>query len=306
VTTVALPSDRQAVTRATSIGQATAVEQSRAVAEVQAAVVVAQQCRRDVQLAVQQMRESCAQKALADRAFFRYSRGGSTITGPSVHLARELARVWGTIQYGISELRRDDAERVSEMQAFAWDLETNTRSAAIFIVPHKRDTKAGQKDLTDLRDVYENNANQGARRVREAIFAVLPPWFTEEAKELCQRTMADGGGKPLAQRIADIVRWFEGQGVRLTQLEDKLGSKRAKWEAVDVSQLEVIGRSLVNGEITVDEEFPAPRVTADDIPKRGSKAKAPEQPVADPEPPADQMTQELPYNPDDEPQGWQS
>jgi hypothetical protein len=305
VTTVALPSDRQAVTRATSIGQATAVEQSRAVAEVQAAVVVAQQCPRDVQLAVQQMRESCAQKALADRAFFRYSRGGSTITGPSVHLARELARVWGNIQYGISELRRDDDEKISEMQAFAWDVQTNTRSAAIFIVPHKRDTKAGQKDLTDLRDVYENNANQGARRVREAIYAVLPPWFTEEAKELCQRTIAEGGGKPLAQRIADIVRWFEGQGVRLTQLEDKLGSKRAKWEAVDVSQLEVIGRSLVNGEITVDEEFPPARVTADDIPKRG-KAKAPEQPAADPEPSADAMTQELPYNPADEPQGWQS
>jgi hypothetical protein len=306
VTTVALPSDRQAVARATSIGQATAVEQSRAVAEVQAAVVVAQQCRRDVQLAVQQMRESCAQKALADRAFFRYSRGGSTITGASVHLARELARVWGNIQYGISELRRDDTEGISEMQAFAWDLETNTRSAAIFIVPHRRDTKSGQKALTDLRDVYENNANNGARRVREAIFAVLPPWFTEEAKELCQRTIADGGGKPLAQRIADIVRWFESRGVRLTQLEDKLGSKRAKWEAVDVSQLEVIGRSLVNGEITVDEEFPAPRVTADDIPQRG-KAKAPEKAAAAPEPPAEQMTQELPYNPADEPQqGWQS
>jgi hypothetical protein len=211
VTTVALPSDRQAVPRATSIGQATAVEQSRAVAEVQAAVVVAQQCPRDVQFAVQQMRESCAQKALADRAFFRYSRGGSTITGPSVHLARELARVWGNIQYGISELRRDDDEKISEMQAFAWDVQTNTRSAAIFIVPHKRDTKAGQKDLTDLRDVYENNANQGARRVREAIFAVLPPWFTEEAKELCQQTIAEGGGKPLAQRIADIVRWFEAR-----------------------------------------------------------------------------------------------
>jgi hypothetical protein len=305
VTTVALPSDRQAVTRATSIGQATAVEQSRAVAEVQAAVVVAQQCPRDVQFAVQQMRESCAQKALADRAFFRYSRGGSTITGPSVHLARELARVWGNIQYGISELRRDDDEKISEMQAFAWDVQTNTRSAAIFIVPHKRDTKAGQKDLTDLRDVYENNANQGARRVREAIFAVLPPWFTEEAKELCQQAIADGGGKPLAQRIADAVRWFESRGVRLSQLEDKVGSKRAKWEAVDVAQLDVIARSIRNGEITVDEEFPAPRVTADDIPKRGN-AKAPEQPAADPEPPADQMTQELPYNPADEPQGWQS
>jgi hypothetical protein len=74
---------------------------------------------------------------------------------------------------------------------------------------------------------------------------------------------------------------------------------------VDVAQLDVIARSIRNGEITVDEEFPAPRVTADDIPQRG-KAKAPDQAPVDPEPPAEQMTQELPYNPADEPQEWQS
>src|SRR4051794_39845438 len=86
------------------IGQATAVEQARAVAEVQGAIVVAQQCPRSMSLAVQQMRESCRQKGLAERAFFRYSRGGGQITGPSVHLARELARCFGNIQYGITEL----------------------------------------------------------------------------------------------------------------------------------------------------------------------------------------------------------
>jgi hypothetical protein len=74
------------------------------------------------------MRESCSQKGLAERAFFRYSRGGSQITGPSVHLARELARCFGNVQYGIAELRRDDEHGESEMQAFAWDVQTNTRA----------------------------------------------------------------------------------------------------------------------------------------------------------------------------------
>jgi hypothetical protein len=98
------------------IGQATAVEQARAVAEVQGAIVVAQQCPRSSPTPSPQMRESCAQKGLAERAFFRYSRGGGQITGPSVHLARELARCWGNMQYGIAELRRDDAKGESEMQ----------------------------------------------------------------------------------------------------------------------------------------------------------------------------------------------
>jgi len=48
---------------------------------VQAAVVVAQQCPRDIQAAVAEMRESCKQMTLAERAFYRYPKGGQTITG---------------------------------------------------------------------------------------------------------------------------------------------------------------------------------------------------------------------------------
>src|SRR5690606_21535873 len=88
--------------------QATQVEQARAVAETQAAVLVAQNIPRSLSRAVQDMTETCQQKALAERAFYRYSRGGAPVTGPTIHLARELARCWGNVTYGISELSRDD------------------------------------------------------------------------------------------------------------------------------------------------------------------------------------------------------
>jgi hypothetical protein len=247
------------------LGQATAIEQSRAVAEVQAAIVVAQQCPRNIQAALADMRDSCRQMRLAERAFYRYSRAGSTISGASVHLARELARCWGNVQYGIAELRRDDAGGFSEMQAYAWDVQTNTRSAQIFIVPHKRDTKQGVKSLVDMRDVYENNANNGARRLRAAIFSILPPWFVEEAEELCNKTLAEGGGKPLPQRIADAVKAFDGMGIAAERIEQKLGKPSAKWTDYDVAQLLVTYKSLQRGEVTVDEEFPPQRVTAAEI-----------------------------------------
>ncbi|KUH38418.1 MULTISPECIES: hypothetical protein [Streptomyces] len=247
------------------LGQGTAVEQSRAVAEVQAAIVVAQQCPRDISAAIAEMRQSCAQPYLAERAFFRFPRAGQTVSGPSVHLARELARCWGNVQYGLAELRRDDEYGESEMQAFAWDVQKNSRTSSTFIVPHKRDQKGGPKQLTDMRDIYENNANNGARRVREAIFAILPPWFVEEAKELCARTMRDGGGKPLNIRIADAVKAFEGMGVTADRIETKLGRPTGKWTEHDVAQLQVIYRSVQQGEVSVDDEFPAPRVTADEI-----------------------------------------
>jgi hypothetical protein len=261
------------------IGQATAIEQSRAVAEVQAAVVVAQQCPRSITAAQAAMRESCAQKGLAERAFYRFPRGDGTVSGASVHLARELARTWGNVQYGIGELRRDDDAGFSEMQAWAWDVQTNTRSAQIFIVPHKRDTKTGIKQLVDMRDVYENNANNGARRLRECIFSILPPWFVEDAKERCSATLRDGGGKPLAQRIADAVKGFEGMGITVDQLEQKLGRKSDRWTEHDVAQLGVTFRSLERGEVNRDEEFPPQRVTGAEI----TGAAPPEPTAGEPE-----------------------
>lgn len=262
------------------IGQGTAVEQSRAVAEVQAAIVVAQQVPRDINSAISEMRQSCQQMFLAERAFFRYSRGSGNITGASVHLARELARCWGNIQYGLVEMRRDDDYAQSEMQAFAWDVEKNSRNSSTFIVPHKRDQKGGPKQLTDMRDIYENNANNGARRVREAIFAILPPWFVEEAKQICTKTLADGGGKPLPQRVADAIRAFEGIGVVQDRIETKLGRPSGKWTEHDVAQLLVAFQSIQRGEVTADEEFPLPRVTVDEIKQQA--VPAPSSPSGEP------------------------
>ncbi|MFC9753010.1 hypothetical protein [Streptomyces sp. NPDC056921] len=252
------------------VGQGTAVEQSRAVAEVQAAIVVAQQCPRDINAAIAEMRQSCIQPFLADKAFYRFPRAGQTVSGPSVHLARELARCWGNVQYGLAELRRDDEYGESEMQAFAWDVQKNSRNSSTFIVPHKRDQKGGPKQLTDMRDIYENNANNGARRVREAIFAILPPWFVEEAKELCAKTLRDGGGKPLNIRVADAIKAFEGIGVTTDRIETKLGRPSGRWTEHDVAQLQVVFRSVQQGEVSVDDEFPAPRVTTEEITGAGS------------------------------------
>jgi hypothetical protein len=227
------------------------------------------------------MLESCSQTGLAERAFFRYPRGGSQISGPSIHLAREIARCFGNVQYGINELRRDDEHGQSEMQAWAWDVQTNTRASTTFIVPHGMDTKSGRKKLTDLRDIYENNANNGARRLREQIFAVIPAWFTEEAKQRCQQTLEDGGGVPLAKRIANAIEHFGGLGINQKQLETRVGRKVADWDSRDAAQLLVIFQSLQRGETTREDEFPTEHVTAAEITGRKATTAptAPAEPV---------------------------
>jgi hypothetical protein len=254
------------------VGQATAIEQSRAVAEVQAAVVVAQQVPRSIGVARTAMQESCQQLHLAERAFYRFPRGGQTVSGPSVYLARELARCWGNVQHGIAELRRDDQHGESEMLAWAWDVQMNTRASNTFIVPHKRDKRGGPEPLVDLRDIYENNTNQAARRVREAIFSILPPWFVEEAEDICRATINHGDGKPLADRVEAAVNVYEALGISVDRLEQKLGQPRDRWTGADVAQLRITHRSIQRREVTIDDEFPQQRVTAAEITEQATSS----------------------------------
>lgn len=278
-TPIAAPASQRA-----NVSQATVIEQSRAVAEVQASVLVAQQNPRNKAFAVAEMRDSCAQTSVAERAFFEFRRAGQSVTGPTIHLARELARCWGNIQFGVTELRR--GERESEMQAFAWDLETNARNATTFIVPHVRDTKNGTTDLVNMRDIYENNANNGARRLREAIYTVLPGWFVDEAQELCRKTLEGGGGVPLAQRIANSIAAYEGIGVTRAQLESKTGRPSNEWTVADVADLGVTFKSIRAGDLSRDDEFPPARITAAEITAAQAPAATDEngRPIPEPEP----------------------
>lgn len=94
---------------------------------------------------------------------------------------------------------------------------------------------------------------------------VLPRWFTEEASDLCQATLRDGGGKPLVQRVADAIDAFGRLGVTVAQLEQRVGRPSAEWLGEDLGALQVLIMSMRRGEISKDEAFPAERVTADDI-----------------------------------------
>lgn len=278
---VTLPSDRVAAAQATSISQATAIEQSRAVAEVQAAVVVAQQVPRDMDRALGEMRDSCGRSALAKRAFYAVPNRGH---GPSVHLARELARIWGNIQFGVHELRRDDDAGISEVQAFAWDLQANTRSIRTFIAPHAR-MKAGKREaLVDLGDIYLSNQNTGARAVRECIFTVLPAWFTEEAQDICRRTIENGDGVPLETRITNMISHFAAIGIAVDQLEQKAGHRRGQWTAGNVADLTIAYTSVTRDGLDKDEIFPPKRVTPDEVkstPRGRQQAPAVTPPAAD-------------------------
>jgi hypothetical protein len=252
------------------VGQATTVEQHRAIAEVMAAVRLAQEVPRDEATAIRALAACTSRRSLAERAFYTFPRGGEdgTVRGTTVHLAREAARCWGNIHTALHELVRDDERGQSEMQVVAWDLQANARVAHTFIVPHVRDTKAGPRQLRTMRDLYENNANVGARRLRAAIFAVLPGWYLEQAEDDCRATLAkppEDDKRPLQTRIAACLDRFGELGVTRGQLETHAGRPTAQWTELDLSDMLITYRSLRTGEITRDEAFPPAVVTVAEI-----------------------------------------
>lgn len=232
---------------------AVTIESSRAVAEAQGKLIIAKNFPRNEYEAYAKAIEACKRRSLAEKAIYSYPRSGSTISGPSIRLAEELARCWGNIDFGIKELSQKDGE--SEMQAYCWDMETNTMSSQTFVVAHVRDTKNGRKKLTEQRDIYENNANMAGRRLRARILAVLPPDLVEQAVTECRKTLAGNNDTPITDRIKKMVVAFEKFGVKVETIEKRLDRKIDTMTADDISEYIGIYNSLKDGSSSVSDWF---------------------------------------------------
>lgn len=229
------------------------IEQDRAVAEAQGKLVIAKKFPRSETLAWERVMEACKRPSLAEVAFYKYNRGGQNVTGPSIRLAEELARCWGNFEYGLRELSRRHGE--SEMQAFAWDFETNTITAHNFTVQHTRDTRQGRKSLEDERDIYETLANMGARRMRARILALLPAWYVDDAVERCVATNETGGSLPLSDRVRKMVRAFTDIGVPAEALVQWLNHPIDLTTPDELTDLRGVLTSLKEGASKIDDWF---------------------------------------------------
>ena len=196
-----------------------AASEAREIAEVKAAMAIAQMYPRDQRKALDRILNACARPTLAQKAQYVFSRGGSEITGPSIRLAEAIAQGWGHLQFGMSEISSDAGG--SEVEAFCWDLETNVRKSLKFHVSHVRNTKKGSYALTDSRDIYENVANNGSRRVRACILAIVPGDVVEAAEKACAQTL-NTHVDISPERLKKMVEQFATFKVTKEQIEKRI------------------------------------------------------------------------------------
>lgn len=270
-----------------SHGISTTVESQRAIAEVQAALTVAAARPRDEKGAMERIEISCQRVGLAEKAEYSFSRGGQEITGPTIDLLTVIANQWGNVQFGFRELTQRNGE--SEVEAFAWDLETNSKRSVQFTVPHVRHTRQGTTKLTDPRDIYELVANNAQRRVRACLEAIIPPDVVEDATLQCRATLKEKADVT-PDSINRLVEAFAKHGVTKAQIEARLLRRIDTMQPAQLVSMRRIYKSLSEGMSAPSDWFAAAEgeqqaenqtaTVKEALKKRAKPAPEPEQPNA--------------------------
>ncbi len=233
-------------------GVMTEGQSARESQEIQAALVVAKKFPRDQRVAMDRILSACSRPSLAEHSLYQYSRGGTDITGPSIRLAEAVAQNWGNISFGIRELEQRNGE--STVEAFAWDVETNTKQVKVFQVPHIRHTKKGSFKLEDPRDVYENVANQGARRLRACILGIIPTDVIEAAVKQCDETM-NANVDVSSETLIKMTDAFGKMGITREMIEKRIQRRLDTITPAQVVNLRKIYVSIEDGMSTPADWF---------------------------------------------------
>lgn len=230
----------------------TVVQESRAIAEIQASILMARQCPRNESQSYQKIIDSCKRPSLAEQALYAYPRGGTLVEGESIRLAEVLARCWGNCRVGIT-IKSQDKDK-TEARAYAYDLESNYMIDQDFTVPHVRTTKRGTTKLTDERDIRELVSNIGSRILRGCILRLIPADIVEDAKEQVKRTMLSSN-VPLADQVKKMVTAFSELDVKVEHLEKRLGHKLDAVIPQEIVTLKGIYKSIKDGMASREQFF---------------------------------------------------
>lgn len=206
-------------------------------------------------------------KETAHTCTYSVPRGGKAITGPSVHLAKILAQVWGNMRVEAKVVSVDSKQVTSE--AVCFDLENNLAIKAQ--VKRSIVSKSGRFN-DDMITVTGNASNSIA--LRNAVLSVIPRAIVDKVYNAAKQTIT-GDLSDKTKLIAKRKQVFDGlkDTYGLTEKEVLSAVGKAAIDHItgdDIVVLIGIGQAIKDGDTTVDGAFrntPKP-------PKTGKEAEA--------------------------------
>jgi hypothetical protein len=232
----------------------TARSSAEAVAIIQASAVLAKQFPRNDGAVLQKVVTVCKKPRFAEKARYAFPRGGQTISGPSVVLMREMARISGNIHYGMVVVRDTDDERTIE--GWAWDVESNHRESLQDsfkkLIQRKVYNRAtGEKETQwvtpDERDLRELTLRRAAILVRNCLRRLLPWDLVDEALSEVEKTIANQAATDPEGTKKAVLLNFAKRNVDAAEIEEYLGHPIAQAVPSELVMLKGILSALDEG-----------------------------------------------------------
>ena len=213
--------------------------------EIQGAIIVAKKFPRNEDEAFERLMKSCRRTSFAESVAYSFPRGGKLITGPSVHIAREFARVWKNIRYGLEILLDTDEQR--QIRGWAWDVESNTKVSQDDYFKKLIYRKDGGWIVPDERDLRELTNRRGAILMRNCILQLLPSDFIDDALALAKETIKKAADQDPDSFKKKMIVVFSGINITVEMLEKKLGHKLDQCNSEELTELRQIFESIRDG-----------------------------------------------------------
>jgi hypothetical protein len=240
---------------ASQVGAMSAI--AREEGEVKAAVAMAKRFPRNELEAYNRILKSCKRPGLAQEAIYSFPRGGATVEGPSINLAKAVAGAWGNMRHGHRIVAQ--TEETVHIMGYAWDMETNNFASYEDDFKKLIERKGQGWIKPDERDLRELITRRGAIVERNAILNVTPKDVIDDAVEECKKTMRAAASGELKQdrqqTIRSLVGAFEQLGVSQEMLAKNLGHDLEIVDEKEVTKLRGIWKSIADGISRRDEHF---------------------------------------------------
>lgn len=228
--------------------------------EIQSAMVVAQKCPRNEDASRQNLLTCAKRRKFADECTYEYPRGKKQlpsgewvqnyVTGPSVKMAREFARIWGHMRSGIRIVADDDDTR--SIVGWAWDLQSNTYEESPDTFKKLIQRKVGNETkwvTPDERDLRELTNRRGAICVRNCVLHLMPSWLTDEVIEEASKTMQQEDSRDPEAAKRQVIDAFAGLHIPVDELKDFIGHDLGSCSPAELQKLRGVYKSISTGEM---------------------------------------------------------
>lgn len=188
----------------------------------------------------------------ASSCTYAVPRGGKTISGPSVHMAKILSQTWGNMRVEAKVIEVGQSHVTS--QAVAFDLENNLAIK----VEVKRSIMGRQGRFNDDMIVVTGNAANSIA-LRNAVLSVIPKAVVDKVYNAAKQTITgdiSDNNKLIAKRKQVFDALKDTYGVSEKDVLGAVG--KAAIDHITADDLVVIigfGQAIKDGDTTVEEAF---------------------------------------------------